>query len=250
MRYVPREEWGARYGRGHPTLGAKQFLYIHHAAGRAPAPSLEAESARVRMYEIQHARTLTPSNPRIGYTTLFGQSGNVYEGTGPGFVGAHTAGRNSSSWGACFMLDGNVEVPTLAMLKSFQAWRANLLSSGFLTPSYALRGHRDSVATECPGSIVYRLLVGGDLNAPVATGAQAIRPGPTLRAGSGGMAAPADLREAVRELQRRLGMRDRFRTGFFGEVTEDCVRAFQTGAELVVDGIVGPRTWKRLGVWS
>lgn len=246
MRVVTREEWGARYGRGHATAGAKLHLYFHHAGGRAPAPTFEAEAARVRQYEEQHARELTPANPRIGYTTLFGQSGLIFEGTGPGFVGAHTAGRNSSSWGICLMLDGRIETPSAAMLASIEWWCADMVRRGFLAARYDRLGHRDAVATTCPGDIVYRMLVQGVPPVPVPTGIDAIRPMPTLRRGSGGAAAPADLREAVRELQRRLGMVAQHRTGFFGDVTGDAVAAFQLGRRITVDRIVGPQTWGEL----
>lgn len=59
---------------------------------------------------------------------------------------------------------------------------------------------------------------------------------PTLKRGSRG----AD----VRTLQKKLGVRA---DGVFGPVTERAVREFQARQRLVVDGIVGPQTWSRLG---
>jgi hypothetical protein len=56
---------------------------------------------------------------------------------------------------------------------------------------------------------------------------------PTLRRGSSG--------ESVRVLQEKL-----FVDGVFGASTEAAVREFQRKHGLVVDGVVGPRTWAKL----
>lgn len=64
---------------------------------------------------------------------------------------------------------------------------------------------------------------------------------PTLQEGS--------KRVAVRGLQRRLialGFGPDDIDGRFGAQTEAAVRAFQKGADLDVDGVVGPLTWARL----
>lgn len=65
---------------------------------------------------------------------------------------------------------------------------------------------------------------------------------PVLRRGATG--------EAVRELQQRLnvlGFDCGAADGDFGARTEASVRGFQQQRGLVVDGIVGPRTWSALG---
>jgi peptidoglycan hydrolase-like protein with peptidoglycan-binding domain len=63
---------------------------------------------------------------------------------------------------------------------------------------------------------------------------------PTLRFGSSG--------NAVRVLQQLLisnGYSVRI-DGYFGALTETAVKAFQSRRNLVVDGIVGPKTWREL----
>lgn len=250
MTIIRREEWGAQHGRGNATAGAKLHLYVHHSADDrvTEASTTAQEHAVLQAIEHYHARLLTPSNPRIGYTYLIAPSGRIYEGTGRGRVGAHTAGRNSSGYGVCLLMDGRKGPPTPAMLEAFDWLRDDLVRSGDLHRQHDLLGHRDVVATECPGDHVYQAIVRGiRRSAPVVVRAAAIAPMPTLRKGSGGSAAPADLREAVRELQRRLGMSDRHRTGFFGDITDTAVRDYQRRHGLLADGIVGRLTWAALG---
>lgn len=56
--------------------------------------------------------------------------------------------------------------------------------------------------------------------------------------------------EAVEELQERLSelgyLKERYITGYFGEITEDAVLSFQAVNSLDADGIVGPATRKKL----
>ncbi len=60
---------------------------------------------------------------------------------------------------------------------------------------------------------------------------------PTLQLGSTG--------EAVSDLQRRLPMPNV--TGYFGTMTDAYVRALQKKAKLKQNGIVGKKTWKKVG---
>jgi hypothetical protein len=64
---------------------------------------------------------------------------------------------------------------------------------------------------------------------------------PTLRRGSAN-----NPKYLVQELQRGLGMKGDKVDGVFGPMTEAAVRRFQRAHGLVPDGIVGPKTWKKL----
>lgn len=61
----------------------------------------------------------------------------------------------------------------------------------------------------------------------------------TLKKGSKG----AD----VKVLQSKLNL---IQDGIFGPITEEAVKEFQKTAGLTVDGIVGPKTWDKLGITS
>jgi peptidoglycan hydrolase-like protein with peptidoglycan-binding domain len=67
--------------------------------------------------------------------------------------------------------------------------------------------------------------------------------GPTLREGAKG--------EPVRALQKRLnalGFNAGTADGSFGPKTESAVKAFQRAKGLTADGVVGPKTWDKLGI--
>ena len=53
--------------------------------------------------------------------------------------------------------------------------------------------------------------------------------------------------DAVKELQKLLGMEEKYQTGYFGSITKGKVKEFQTSKEgLKVDGIVGSKTYAAL----
>jgi peptidoglycan hydrolase-like protein with peptidoglycan-binding domain len=64
---------------------------------------------------------------------------------------------------------------------------------------------------------------------------------PTLRRG-----APHNPRFLVETVQRKVGITGRKVDGVFGPMTEAAVRQFQREHGLVPDGIVGPKTWKKM----
>lgn len=52
--------------------------------------------------------------------------------------------------------------------------------------------------------------------------------------------------DAVKELQKLLGMEEKYQTGYFGPITKGKVTEFQTSKGLKVDGIVGSKTYGAL----
>jgi peptidoglycan hydrolase-like protein with peptidoglycan-binding domain len=82
------------------------------------------------------------------------------------------------------------------------------------------------------GSLTWRALYSGDLNMPA------------LKRGDRGQAVTT-LQQVLRETGDYLGEID----GIFGVQTEAAVRAFQKATNLVVDGIVGSKTWQLLSLF-
>lgn len=245
MRVAAREEWGGpAQAPGHATAGAKRLVVIHHShrPHRECGVALAREEADVLgMHEYHKGKGWGG----ISYNFLVFQSGNVYEGRGWGRTGAHTIGRNSSSVGICLVIDGENIAPTDAAVESVIALIAEGVELGHIAPTHERAPHDRFQNKVCPGERVKRSgLIGGSI--PPVEGDSAISPQPTLRLGSGGKGAPHDIFEAVRELQRRLGMPAQHRTGYFGTITLAAVLAFQRAKGLLDDGKVGPLTWNAL----
>ncbi len=105
-------------------------------------------------------------------------------------------------------------------------------------------GHRDFIATDCPGDMLYAKL--GQLRRDVAT---KLGTGNTISRVWVTTKKP-DTGERVRTVQYLLKSRGYAVTadGVFGTGTENVVKSFQTSKGLTADGIVGRYSWESLVV--
>lgn len=164
MNIVPRSVWSPKHGIGLPTPRPQVRVVIHHAPERAipPNPTREQVAAQIRIMEDWHVKTLTPTNPRIGYQFIaVEQTGEIWEGLGWDRIGAHVGGHNTASLGILIAgINGAKEVG------SDRTWRAigNLIHEGIrrgsLIDQPALMPHRQYRATSCPGDVLARYVDG------------------------------------------------------------------------------------------
>jgi N-acetylmuramoyl-L-alanine amidase len=258
---IGRLDWGAKYGRGNVTSGAKTRFVIHHDGhDRAKADSTPAqERAVMLMFEDYHVNGdgsglgMTRKNPRIGYSFVIFPSGRIYEGCGWNRIGAHTGGYNSSAYGVQYPINGRVTKPTTEQLAATFWLRTEGVSLGVLSPHHTVGGHRDYGDTDCPGDLVYDAAVKGVSQVHVPSVEESVAAMPSLRRGKGGPGAPADIVSAVLVAQRALVSANQMTEaelatgpGMFGPVTDRATRSFQWTKGLLVDGIIGPKTWRAL----
>jgi hypothetical protein len=85
------------------------------------------------------------------------QDGQILEGCGL-LRGAHTAGRNSTSFGICWIGNYEERAPKVQQLDATRALIDRLTRDGHLAPGAAILGHRDVYATACPGRRLYDML--------------------------------------------------------------------------------------------
>ncbi len=196
--YLPRAAWGADESLRFAADGTEvypaeyfpaQALTVHHTVTVNSDPD---PSATVRaVYAFQ---ALPPQNfGDMGYHLLIDESGKVYEGrwsgddllpvfgdtleTGGELLmsnGAHVGGFNAGNVGVAFLGDFTSSVPTRLAHRSAVIVLAALCAATGLDPRGTsdyinpvsgdtatvptIAGHRDWVATECPGTTLYPLL--------------------------------------------------------------------------------------------
>jgi len=174
------------------TFSAAQRLTIHHTVTDPATEAGETDPAAiVRAIYRYHAVDLGFGD--IGYQLLVDQQGCVYEGrysgpdglpvydvpTSPGrpqaVTAGHTFGYNVGNVGIALLGNFNELEPSRAALRSLTATLAVLATVSGLDPkgygtyvnpvngatkdSYVISGHRDYLATECPGENLYARLV-------------------------------------------------------------------------------------------
>lgn len=245
MNIITRQEWNAISPvGGYATSGQKLLVVIHHSY----IPHVDCGVAK--SVEQAHMQSMDRYHSQqgwggIGYNWLAFQSGNIYEGRGWGRTGAHTVGRNSSSYGICLVIDGTENRPTAALLEAVNAIIAEGVRLGHLSAAHVRKPHDAFQQKDCPGRLVKQSGILLNRAVPVLDTAGSLSR-PTLRHGKGGSGAAGDIIAAVKELQRLLEQPVKYQTGYFGDITEAAVREYQRANGLEDDGIVGPATWASL----
>lgn len=150
---VTRSQWGARPANtaNLPVRPAPWYV-IHHTAG---SQCTTRTACNAEMRAIQNLHIDVNGWADIGYNFLVGGDGAVYEGRGWAKQGAHAPGYNDKSHGICFIGTYTSGKPTTAMLNAAKQLIACGVSNGQASSNYGLIGHRQAVATECPGNALY-----------------------------------------------------------------------------------------------
>ncbi|CAO1308833.1 unnamed protein product [Diamesa hyperborea] len=153
---ITRAQWGARAVRWTwLPIRPAPFVVVHHTAGAA-CTTQAACSAEMRAIQNMHINSNGWAD--IGYNFCIGGDGLVYQGRGWGVQGSHAPGYNNQSLGICFMGLFTSGLPTLAARNNAQQLIRCGVSTGQLSTSYWLIGHRQAVATECPGTALFNEL--------------------------------------------------------------------------------------------
>ncbi|XP_026209346.1 N-acetylmuramoyl-L-alanine amidase-like [Anabas testudineus] len=154
---ISRSGWGAAPYRGTPTKLSLPltYLFIHHTESPSQ-PCLTFEQCSANMRSMQRYHQDTNGWADIGYSFVVGSDGNIYEGRGWNWQGAHTYGYNSVGYGVAFIGSYTSKLPSQ---QSMNLVKDQLVScavgGGRLKSNYILKGHRQMVSTSCPGNALY-----------------------------------------------------------------------------------------------
>lgn len=166
VTYLDRAAWGA----GPITVGYSaphsQFLgiVVHHTVFILSDYDRDGHTHGdlddIRRY-MQVLKTLRPDlGPDVPYSFVVFEGARpddcvVAEGRGFGRTGAHTSGFNSSRYGVALAGNSSTRPVTEGVLAGYRWVGARLANPVFAQPTI---GHRDTRATECPGTSLYAAL--------------------------------------------------------------------------------------------
>ncbi|XP_017752210.1 PREDICTED: peptidoglycan recognition protein 3-like [Eufriesea mexicana] len=155
---VSRKEWGARPPVEQVLLEVTPtpYVVIHHGGIAKYCYDKAACSEIVRSYQNYHLDGQGWFD--IGYNFVIGEDGNVYEGRGWNYVGAHAPGYNTQSIGICIIGDFSDFLPSEVALKAVNTLVDYGVSLGKISEDYRIIGHRQVRNTVCPGEVLYRYL--------------------------------------------------------------------------------------------
>lgn len=169
---IPRSGWGARKPRTtpvHVALSARTATCIHWDGPRPVLVTTLAQAcALMRRDQNYHmdSDALAPGGANdIGYNYLIisapgfpAVDGLILEGRGRDILGAHCTGKNTA-WIGVQIAVGGTQIASESARRS-----ARWLHDGFVkSAGHAMSkvGHRDGLATQCPGDVLYKWIRAG-----------------------------------------------------------------------------------------
>jgi hypothetical protein len=173
-RMIKRKQWGVDPSLGDPCWAPRygrtiKMVFVHHTADSNHYT--EAESASI-VRGIYAYHTQSRGWCDIGYNFLVDRFGNVFQGRRGGIRkpvrGAHAGDYNVGTAGISLIGNFQHAKPPRAMKRSLVrliAWRLGTSykpARGWTKVHHSkfrrISGHRDAMATACPGQVVYRWL--------------------------------------------------------------------------------------------
>lgn len=142
---------------GFQPLGAVDTLVVHWiGGGNAPHSESDVIAALQSVYRGHINHPVEPYSD-IAYNAAVDAAGRTWELRGMQYQGGATFGANMFTK-AILYVGGSGEPVTDAALRRIALFRNQAIAEGFLIAGCAIRAHRDYVATDCPGDLIYSQL--------------------------------------------------------------------------------------------
>lgn len=248
MEFVARHDWSYRgYKKRSQYRGA-----IRGGVGHWPGTKLSISSQQDEIDQLNNILRyhLSRRYYDIAYSFAFGRFGHVYELRGGSYQsGAHSP-LNGSHEAYLFLVSTDEPIPQ-TMLDTAKQFIGLRRAQGVGSD---MKAHSDIKPTACPGGEIKTFMA--TLNsATVTPPTPKPTPKPPLSSAPRypGLSKRGSKGNGVKQIQARLNARGwkhqgrrLTEDGIFGAKTEQVVRWFQADKRLVVDGLVGPATWRAL----
>jgi hypothetical protein len=156
--YVSRRGWGAAPPASKPTIllasRVDAIVYHYTAAGSDERPNHQECASRVRGIQLFHQHTRGWND--IAYNYLTCKHGYIFEGRGYQNKSAATGKNNSHTIAVCFLGDDTLDRDDVTpagrqALVEITRWIRERRPA-----ATQYRGHRDYMATSCPGDELYK----------------------------------------------------------------------------------------------
>ena len=228
-----------------------EMIVLHHAAAKS------CTAQQIHQWHLNNKWT------GIGYHFFVRKDGQIYRGRPENVIGAHATNYNSKSIGICFEGDFTVQDMPKAQLEAGKELVAYLKDKYKITN---VKGHRDLMATSCPGSkfpfdeianakqsvVVENLVLSFQRAAQTdgykfnQYGCDGIYGNETAQAMQKCVVKKRDTyqyKNCTKLVQRLLGITQ---DGLCGSQTSQAIKEFQQKNGLVADSSCGPKTWQKL----
>ena len=251
-----RSAWNAappKSPRTPVSISRRTEFFNHYIGPGSPGFANKTHSACLKQIKFWQKYHQSKGWKDIGYNALICQHGKCIEGRGLGYSGSHCPNHNTSGFGVQFMVAGTEKPTDVAYARMRKLYDALVKERG---GALAKKGHRDGVATSCPGDIVYAWVKKG---MPYPSGETTTPPPttpttPTLRTlyyNRDKTMTGSDIKRMQSELNRIFPTYSKLVVdGKFGPATDKVTREFQRRAGLVQDGRVGPATRARMAAYG
>lgn len=152
---VSRAAWGATPWDGNPATvpySSRTEFFIHYDGA---SHINRTGNSVMRAIEAEH---LANGWAGVGYHFVVDQAGTIFEGRGWTLQGAHCPGHNVSGFGVQIAIGGDQEPSVKALAAARALYDEACRRTG---RTLAKRGHRDGIATLCPGGLLYAWVKAG-----------------------------------------------------------------------------------------
>jgi hypothetical protein len=140
---IPRAAWGSQFKPRRRMALPVERVYLHHSVTNPTANPCDDAKAIERVGIARFGQ--------LSYSYMIHPTGVILEGCAE-WVGAHTSGQNTTSFGVCFIGNNlNGGMPTPQALSAAAACINALRGFGLTVGSPRILPHSAVKATACPG---------------------------------------------------------------------------------------------------